>query len=55
MNNILEVGVVASAILGSFFLALLIEWLSLRGLMRLMPASAERPAGSNSGVALRIR
>ncbi|MGA9594326.1 MAG: hypothetical protein WBS18_14595 [Candidatus Acidiferrales bacterium] len=39
---------IASAILASVGLALALEWLSLRGLMRLMPATAPGHAISGS-------
>ena len=55
MSNIFAIGVVVSAILGSFLFALLLEWLSLTGLMRLMPAPMGRSARTESSVALRIR
>jgi hypothetical protein len=40
MANILAIGEVASAVLASFSIAFLLEWLGLRGLMRLMPTTA---------------
>jgi hypothetical protein len=39
MENILAIGEVASAVLVSFWIAFLLEWLGLRGLMRLMPTT----------------
>jgi hypothetical protein len=39
MENILVIGEVASAVLVSFWIAFLLEWLGLRGLMRLMPTT----------------
>ncbi len=45
MNQIIDFAGVAGAIVFSMGLALWIEWLSLRGLMHLMPA---RPGNSNS-------
>lgn len=40
MENIIGFAGVASAIVASIVLALMLEWLGLRGLMRLMPSSA---------------
>ncbi|MFY9531048.1 MAG: hypothetical protein WBC04_02630 [Candidatus Acidiferrales bacterium] len=40
MESILAIGEVASAVLVSFSIAFLLEWLGLRGLMRLMPTTA---------------
>ncbi len=53
MENILAIGEVASAVLASFSIAFLLEWLGLRGLMRLMPTTARQTsraalAGSES-------
>jgi hypothetical protein len=48
VENILAITEVASAILVGFSIAFLLEWLGLRGLMRLMPTAAKptRFAGS---------
>jgi hypothetical protein len=46
MENVIDFAGVAGAIVASMGLALWIEWLSLRGLMRLMPA---RPGNSGGG------
>jgi hypothetical protein len=44
MNAIIQFTVVGFAIAGSIAVALLIEWLSLWGLMQLMPARQPQPA-----------
>lgn len=44
METALRLTGLAGATIGSFLLALLLEWLCLRGLMRLMPARSVRPA-----------
>ena len=44
MENAIALTELASAVLGSVFLAGLLEWLCLRGLMRLMPARATHQA-----------
>jgi hypothetical protein len=44
MENAIALTELASAVLGSVFLAGLLEWLCLRGLMGLMPARAAHPA-----------
>lgn len=43
MENIIGLAGVASAIAASIVLALMLEWLGLRGLMLLMPSSARQP------------
>lgn len=40
MENAIAIAELAGAVLGSFSLAVLLEWLCLRGLMQLMPARA---------------
>ncbi len=44
MENTIALTGLVSAVLGSLCVAGLFEWLCLRGLMRLMPARAARPA-----------
>jgi hypothetical protein len=44
MENAIALTELASAVLGSVFLAGLLQWLCLQGLMRLMPARATRQA-----------
>ncbi len=40
MENAIAIAELAGVVLGSFSLAVLLEWLCLRGLMQLMPARA---------------
>lgn len=49
MENILAIGEVATAVLASFSIAFLLEWLGLRGLMRLMPTTARQNEPSGIG------
>ncbi len=42
MENAIATAALAGVVLGSLSLAVLLEWLCLRGLMRLMPARATR-------------
>ncbi len=48
METALELAGLAGATLASLFIALLLEWLCLLGLMRLMPARTLRPAQAAS-------
>ncbi len=48
METALTLAGLAGATLASLFIALLLDWLCLRGLMRLMPARTLRPAEAAS-------
>lgn len=48
METALELAGLAGATLASLFIALLLEWLCLRGLIRLMPARTLRSAKAAS-------
>jgi hypothetical protein len=57
MTNVIQFAGVTAAIVGSMALALWIEWVSLRGLMRLMPrrnGSVAVPDGSASAAAANL-
>jgi hypothetical protein len=50
MTNVINFAAVTAAIVGSMALALWIEWVSLRGLMRLMPTRSGAPGTSSAAL-----